>query len=143
MSVKVPEGYRSLLDIRQTEIAIKKVKDFFERDLAIQLDLTCADDVVDSDGNRSVLADNSVNIGRCYFNGETLPNGRSQQEAEDTSNQQEYEQLEDEGQIENAANQTCEGTGSDPQRHPNYRSFLNEEECSQRSKQSECPTDDW
>ena len=40
MSVKVPEGYRSLLDIRQTEIAIKKVKDFFERDLAIQLNLT-------------------------------------------------------------------------------------------------------
>ena len=33
-------GYRSLLDTRQTEIAIKKVKDFFERDLAIQLNLT-------------------------------------------------------------------------------------------------------
>ncbi len=39
MSVKIPEGYRSPLDIRQTEIAIKKVKDFFERDLAIQLNL--------------------------------------------------------------------------------------------------------
>ncbi len=40
MSVIIPEGYRSLLDIRQTELAIKKVKDFFERDLAIQLNLT-------------------------------------------------------------------------------------------------------
>ena len=34
------QGYKSLLDTRQTEIAIKKVKDFFERDLAIQLNLT-------------------------------------------------------------------------------------------------------
>lgn len=40
MSVTVPKDYRSLLDIRQTEVAIKKVKDFFERDLAIQLNLT-------------------------------------------------------------------------------------------------------
>ncbi len=37
---KLQEGYRSLLDTRQTEIAIKKVKDFFERDLSIQLNLT-------------------------------------------------------------------------------------------------------
>ena len=37
---KIEDGYRSLLDTRQTEIAIKKVKDFFERDLAIQLNLT-------------------------------------------------------------------------------------------------------
>ncbi len=36
----LPMGYHSLLDIRQTEVAIKKVKDFFERDLAIQLNLT-------------------------------------------------------------------------------------------------------
>ena len=36
----VPEGYRSLLSQRQTQLAIKKVKDFFERDLAIQLNLT-------------------------------------------------------------------------------------------------------
>ncbi len=35
-----PKGYKSLLDIRMTEVAIKKVKDFFERDLAIQLNLT-------------------------------------------------------------------------------------------------------
>ena len=40
MSVTVPEGYRSALTLRQTQIAIKKVKDFFERDLAIQLNLT-------------------------------------------------------------------------------------------------------
>ena len=40
MSVIIPKGYHSSLDIRQTEIAIKKVKDFFERDLAIQLNLT-------------------------------------------------------------------------------------------------------
>ncbi len=36
----IPQGYKSALDIRQTQIAIKKVKDFFERDLAIQLNLT-------------------------------------------------------------------------------------------------------
>lgn len=40
MSVTVPKGYSSTLNIRQTEVAIKKVKDFFERDLAIQLNLT-------------------------------------------------------------------------------------------------------
>ena len=36
----IPEGYKSILDIKQTQHAIKKVKDFFERDLAIQLNLT-------------------------------------------------------------------------------------------------------
>ncbi|MBQ6816198.1 MAG: aspartate--ammonia ligase, partial [Clostridia bacterium] len=36
----VPKGYNSVLDIRQTEVAIKKVKDFFEKDLAKQLNLT-------------------------------------------------------------------------------------------------------
>ena len=40
MAVKVPKGYSPVLNIRQTEVAIKKVKDFFERDLAIQLNLT-------------------------------------------------------------------------------------------------------
>lgn len=39
-SLSVPEGYKSLLTPRQTQLAIKKVKDFFERDLAIQLNLT-------------------------------------------------------------------------------------------------------
>ncbi len=36
----VPKDYKSLLDIRQTEIAIKKVKDYFERNLAKNLNLT-------------------------------------------------------------------------------------------------------
>ena len=36
----IPKDYKSLLSLRQTEVAIKKVKDFFERDLAIQLNLT-------------------------------------------------------------------------------------------------------
>ena len=40
MGIYIPDGYKSLLNTRQTQIAIKKVKDFFERDLAIQLDLT-------------------------------------------------------------------------------------------------------
>ena len=40
MSLVIPKDYKSLLDIRQTEVAIKKVKDFFERDLAIGLNLT-------------------------------------------------------------------------------------------------------
>ncbi len=36
----IPNGYSSHLTVRQTELAIKKVKDFFERDLAIGLNLT-------------------------------------------------------------------------------------------------------
>lgn len=36
----IPENYRSVLDIRQTEIAIKQLKDFFERELASELNLT-------------------------------------------------------------------------------------------------------
>ena len=40
MSVMIPKEYKPLLDLRKTEVAIKKVKDFFERDLAIQLNLT-------------------------------------------------------------------------------------------------------
>ena len=36
----IPEGYVPRLGLRDTQIAIKKVKDFFERDLAIQLNLT-------------------------------------------------------------------------------------------------------
>lgn len=37
--VMIPEDYRSFLNFRQTECAIKKVKDFFERDLAAQLNI--------------------------------------------------------------------------------------------------------
>ncbi len=40
MSLIIPRGYKSELTIRQTEVAIKKVKDFFEKDLAVQLNLT-------------------------------------------------------------------------------------------------------
>ena len=36
----IPEGYTSHLSLRETEQAIKKVKDFFERDLSIELNLT-------------------------------------------------------------------------------------------------------
>lgn len=36
----IPNGYNSHLSLRDTEIAIKKVKDFFERDLSIELNLT-------------------------------------------------------------------------------------------------------
>ena len=35
----IPEGYKSFLTLRQTQYAIKKVKDFFERDLSTQLNL--------------------------------------------------------------------------------------------------------
>lgn len=38
--LEIPDGYRSVLTPRQTQHAIKKVKDFFETDLAIQLNLT-------------------------------------------------------------------------------------------------------
>ena len=37
--VIIPKGYKSFLTLRQTEYAIKKVKDFFERDLATELNL--------------------------------------------------------------------------------------------------------
>ena len=40
MGLTIPKGYESALDLRRTQEAIKKVKDFFERDLAIQLNLT-------------------------------------------------------------------------------------------------------
>ena len=36
----IPRGYNAHLDIRETEIAIKHVKDYFERELANQLNLT-------------------------------------------------------------------------------------------------------
>lgn len=35
----IPEGYKASLDIKDTEKAIKRVKDFFERELATQLNL--------------------------------------------------------------------------------------------------------
>ena len=39
-SIIIPEKYSSKLNIRETEVAIKYVKDFFERELANQLNLT-------------------------------------------------------------------------------------------------------
>ena len=39
MPLIIPKGYRSDLTARQTQIAIKKVKDFFQTDLANQLNL--------------------------------------------------------------------------------------------------------
>ena len=38
--LKIPEHYEPLMDIRETEEAIKLVKDFFERELAKNLNLT-------------------------------------------------------------------------------------------------------
>ena len=40
MNLVIPEGYQSVLDIRETEVAIKMVKDFFEKALAANLNLT-------------------------------------------------------------------------------------------------------
>lgn len=37
--IEIPADYKALLDIKATEIAIKRVKDFFERELATQLNL--------------------------------------------------------------------------------------------------------
>lgn len=38
--ITIPEGYVSSLNIRETELAIKRIKDFFEQSLATQLNLT-------------------------------------------------------------------------------------------------------
>lgn len=40
MSLVIPENYKSALGIRETELAIKNVKDFFEKALAVNLNLT-------------------------------------------------------------------------------------------------------
>jgi aspartate--ammonia ligase len=40
MKLNIPEGYQAELDIKETEIGIKFVKDFFERELSKQLNLT-------------------------------------------------------------------------------------------------------
>ena len=39
-NLMIPEGYRPPLSIRETEVAIKEVKDHFERSLAKNLHLT-------------------------------------------------------------------------------------------------------
>ena len=40
MNLVIPEGYEPTLSTRETEVAIKKVKDFFEKALAANLNLT-------------------------------------------------------------------------------------------------------
>ena len=40
MSIIIPEGYKSALNIKDTEKAIKRVKDFFQRELITQLNLS-------------------------------------------------------------------------------------------------------
>ncbi len=40
MKLVIPEGYQAEIDIKETEIGIKYCKDFFERELAKQLNLT-------------------------------------------------------------------------------------------------------
>ena len=40
MKLIIPEGYKAEIDIKETEIGIKYCKDFFERELAKQLNLT-------------------------------------------------------------------------------------------------------
>ncbi|CRZ34695.1 aspartate-ammonia ligase [Herbinix hemicellulosilytica] len=40
MKFFIPEGYKPHLDIKETEIAIKEIKDYFERELAKELNLT-------------------------------------------------------------------------------------------------------
>jgi aspartate--ammonia ligase len=40
MKLMIPEGYQPVLDIKETELGIKYVKDYFERELAKQLNLT-------------------------------------------------------------------------------------------------------
>lgn len=40
MSITIPKGYQSPMNIKETEIAIKEVKDFFERALSNELNLT-------------------------------------------------------------------------------------------------------
>jgi len=39
-NLTIPEGYKPALDLRMTQVAIKKIKDFFERDLAIAMNIT-------------------------------------------------------------------------------------------------------
>ena len=38
-SIRIPEGYRPPLGMKETQIAIKKIKDFFQRELATQWNL--------------------------------------------------------------------------------------------------------
>ena len=75
MAAYIPEGYVSHLNLRETEIAIKKVKDFFERDLAIELNLTrvSAPLFVDSeDGLNDNLSGKERPVSFDVFSGKTF-----------------------------------------------------------------------
>ena len=37
--IEIPDGYKSVLDLRETQIAIKSIKDFFQQILATELNL--------------------------------------------------------------------------------------------------------
>lgn len=76
MAVTIPEGYTPELSLRQTQEAIKKVKDFFERDLAVQLRLTRVTAPLFVDEN-SGLNDNLNGYERPV--GFDLPGGESMQ----------------------------------------------------------------
>ncbi|TFG64088.1 MAG: aspartate--ammonia ligase, partial [Spirochaetales bacterium] len=39
MNGTIPQGYKPLLNLKQTELAIKLIKDFFEQSLAAELKL--------------------------------------------------------------------------------------------------------
>ena len=51
--LKIPEGYSSPLTIRETEVAIKEVKDHFERALAKALTSPCLRSAVRLSGLRT------------------------------------------------------------------------------------------
>lgn len=40
MSVIIPKNYAPCMDVRRTQVAIKKIKDFFQREISIRLNLT-------------------------------------------------------------------------------------------------------
>ena len=40
ISFYIPEGYKPQIDLKETQVAIKTVKDFFQRELTKQLNLT-------------------------------------------------------------------------------------------------------
>ena len=42
----IPEGYKPILSLRETQAAIKIIKDFFQRELAKQLNLDAVHDTV-------------------------------------------------------------------------------------------------
>ena len=43
MKLFIPQNYQSILTLKETELAIKKIKDFFESNLAAELNLVEGD----------------------------------------------------------------------------------------------------